>query len=87
MQTTLRVLCLVLVVMGIRDELVCLDPATEVKRWQINLSERFGSRFGSQRPSFGAVCSPIIQDDAVYVQGGGALESEDPGLHVIARCV
>ena len=57
-----------LVVVGIRDELVCLAPATGVKRWQIDLAQRFGS----QRPHFGAVCSPIIEDGAVYVQGGGA---------------
>ncbi len=57
-----------LVVVGIRDELVCLDPATGEKRWKIDLSERFGS----ERPHFGAVCSPIIDDGAVYVQGGGA---------------
>ncbi len=57
-----------LVVLGIRDELVCLDPETGEKRWQIDLSERFGS----ERPHFGAVCSPIIDNGAVYVQGGGA---------------
>ena len=57
-----------LIVVGIRDELICLDPETGEKRWQIDLSERFGS----ERPHFGAVCSPIIEDGAVYVQGGGA---------------
>lgn len=57
-----------LVVLGIRDELVCLDPDTGEKRWQVDLAERFDSR----RPMFGAVCSPIIDGDAIYVQGGGA---------------
>ncbi len=57
-----------LVVLGIRDELICLDPATGEKRWQMDLAERFGS----DRPHFGAVCSPIIEAGAIYVQGGGA---------------
>ncbi len=57
-----------LVVLGIREELICLDPETGEKRWQANLPERFGS----QRPHFGAVCSPLIHDGSVYVQGGGA---------------
>lgn len=57
-----------LVVVGIRDEVICLDPQTGEQRWQVDLAERFGST----RPSFGAVCSPIIEAGAVYVQGGGA---------------
>ena len=57
-----------LIVMGIRDELICLDPETGEQRWKVDLS----GRFGSERPHFGAVCSPIIEDGAVYVQGGGA---------------
>lgn len=56
-----------LVVLGMRDELVCLDPATGEQRWKVDLAERFSAR----RPKFGAVCSPLIDGDAVYVMGGG----------------
>lgn len=57
-----------LVIIGIRDEIVCLDPASGDTKWRVDLAERFGS----VRPNFGAVCSPLIDGDAVYVQGGGA---------------
>ncbi|KAA1260033.1 outer membrane biogenesis protein BamB [Rubripirellula obstinata] len=57
-----------LVVLGIRDELVRLNPANGDVQWRVDLSERFGS----VRPNFGAVCSPLIDGDAVFVQGGGA---------------
>lgn len=57
-----------LVVLGIRDELVCLDPETGKETWRVDLAERFGT----QRPTFGAVCSPIIDEGAVYIMGGGA---------------
>ena len=57
-----------LVVLGMRDEVVCLDPSSGEKRWQVDLAERFGAR----RPPFGGVCSPLIDEEAVYVMGGGA---------------
>ena len=57
-----------LVILGMRDEVVCLDPSTGEIRWQVDLAERFGTR----RPPFGGVCSPLIDDQAVYVMGGGA---------------
>ncbi len=57
-----------LVVLGMRDEVVCIDPATGRIRWQADLAERFDAR----RPPFGGVCSPLIDDGAVYVMGGGA---------------
>jgi outer membrane protein assembly factor BamB len=57
-----------LVVVGIRDELVCLNPIDGSVTWRVDLSDRFGS----VRPNFGAVCSPLIDGDAAYVQGGGA---------------
>jgi len=57
-----------LVVLGIRDELVCLDPQSGDEAWRVDLAERFGAR----RPMFGAVCSPIIDEGAVYIMGGGA---------------
>ena len=57
-----------LVVLGMRDEVVCLEPATGEIRWQADLAERFDAR----RPPFGGVCSPLIDDGAVYVMAGGA---------------
>lgn len=57
-----------LVVLGVRDDLVCLNPADGQIQWRVDLAERFGS----QRPMFGAVCSPLIDGDSVYIQGGGA---------------
>jgi outer membrane protein assembly factor BamB len=57
-----------LVVLGMRDEVVCLDPATGEIRWKADLAERFNAR----RPPFGGVCSPLIDDGAVYVMAGGA---------------
>lgn len=58
-----------LLVLGVRDELVCLDPSSGKTKWRVDLAERFGSR----RPMFGAVCSPLIDGDGVYIQGGGAV--------------
>ena len=57
-----------LVVLGMRDEVICLEPATGEIRWQADLTDRFGAR----RPPFGGVCSPLIDDGAVYVMAGGA---------------
>lgn len=57
-----------LVILGMRDQVVCLDPETGDIRWQVDLAQRFGAR----RPPFGGVCSPLIHDQAVYVMGGGA---------------
>ncbi len=56
-----------LVVLGMRDEVVCLDPATGRIRWQADLAERFSAR----RPPFGGVCSPIVDQGSVYVMAGG----------------
>lgn len=57
-----------LVVLGMRDEVVCLEPASGEIRWQADLAERFKAR----RPSFGGVCSPLIDQGAIYVMAGGA---------------
>jgi outer membrane protein assembly factor BamB len=56
------------VVLAMRDDVVCSEPSTGEKRWQVDLAERFGTR----RPPFGGVCSPLIDDEAVYLMGGGA---------------
>lgn len=57
-----------LVVLGMRDEMICLEPATGGIRWQADLAARFDAR----RPPFGGVCSPLIDDGAIYVMAGGA---------------
>ncbi|QEG36117.1 PQQ-binding-like beta-propeller repeat protein [Bythopirellula goksoeyrii] len=56
-----------LVVLGMRDELVCLDQTSGEQRWKVDLADRFAAR----RQTFGGVCSPLIDGDAVYVMGGG----------------
>ncbi|QDT12033.1 PQQ-binding-like beta-propeller repeat protein [Planctomycetes bacterium K23_9] len=58
-----------LVILGMRDVLVCLDPKTGEEKWRVD----FPTAMGTPLPSFGAVCSPMIDDGAVYVQTGGAL--------------
>ena len=58
-----------LLVMGMRDVLVCLDPKTGEEKWRVDFPEQMKTPM----PSFGAVCSPLIDGDSVYVQTGGAL--------------
>lgn len=58
-----------LFVAGMRDVLVCLDPATGRERWRHD----FVKEGGTPLPDFGFVCSPLIDGDAVYVQAGAAL--------------
>ncbi|WP_246109615.1 PQQ-binding-like beta-propeller repeat protein [Roseimaritima multifibrata] len=58
-----------LVVLGMRDVLVCLDPKSGDQLWRVD----FPAEMGTSLPAFGAVCSPLIDGDAVYVQTGGAL--------------
>ena len=57
-----------LVVVGIRDNVVCLDPKTGAKKWSVD----FPKQMGSPMPMFGAACSPLIDGDSVYMQSGGA---------------
>ncbi|MEO1618920.1 MAG: PQQ-binding-like beta-propeller repeat protein [Planctomycetota bacterium] len=56
-----------LVIEGILDVLVCLDPATGEEKWRVD----FAKSLNAPRPSFGGVCSPIIDGDSVYIQTGG----------------
>lgn len=58
-----------LVVSSMRDIVVCLDPQSGKERWRAD----FADRIGSQQPAFGNVCSPLIDDGAVYVQAGQAV--------------
>lgn len=52
---------------GIRDVLVCLDLVTGAERWRVDLKEKFKAPL----PTFGFVCSPLIDGDFVYAQAGG----------------
>ena len=58
-----------LFVAGIRDLLVALDAKTGEERWRVD----FSSKYNKPLPAFGAVSSPLIDGDALYVQAGGAL--------------
>lgn len=58
-----------LIVLGMRDKLVDLDPMTGDIRWTID----FPSRLDTGLQPFGAVCSPLIDGDALFVQTGGGL--------------
>ena len=55
-----------LVVMGMRDRLVDLDPADGSVRWEVSLA----SLDDASLEAFGGVCSPLIDGDSVYVQSG-----------------
>ena len=58
-----------LLVGGMRDVLVALDCVTGAESWRIDFPEKYGTSV----PSFGFVCSPLIDGDRVYVQAGGGL--------------
>ncbi len=57
-----------LYVAGMRDVLVCIDAETGAQLWKVD----FPAELGTAVPSFGFVCSPLIDGDALYVQAGGA---------------
>lgn len=56
-------------VAGIRDKLVCLDATSGEIRWALDCMKEFSAEL----PAFGCVCSPILDDSAVYIQAGGGL--------------
>ena len=58
-----------LFVAGMRDVLVALDVASGEPRWRVD----FVKQLGSPLPSFGFVCSPLVDGDDVYVQAGGGV--------------
>ncbi len=62
-----------LYVAGIRDVLVCFDANKGDKIWRIDFTEEFDSPV----PSFGCVCSPLVDGDFVYVQAGGGVVKLD----------
>ena len=55
-----------LLVAGIRDVLVSLDVKTGKENWRFDFSKELNTPL----PSFGMVCSPLLDTDAVYVQAG-----------------
>ena len=57
-----------LFVAGMRDVLVCLDAQTGQERWRFD----FVKKLAAPVPDFGFVCSPLVDDEAVYVQAGAS---------------
>jgi outer membrane protein assembly factor BamB len=53
-----------LFVAGMPDLLLCLDASNGARRWHAD----FHQRYGTPLPELGFVCSPLVDDEAVYVQ-------------------
>jgi outer membrane protein assembly factor BamB len=62
-----------LFVAGMRDVLVCLDIETGKERWRVDFVEKLEAPL----PSFGCVCSPLVDGDAVYLQAAAAFVKLD----------
>lgn len=62
-----------LVVSSMRDIVVCLELSTGKERWRVDFAEQLQTK----QPAFGNVCSPLIDDGAVYVQAGQAVTKLD----------
>jgi outer membrane protein assembly factor BamB len=62
-----------LYVAGMRDVLVSLNAETGAEQWRID----FVKEFGTPLPSFGFVCSPLVDGDALYVQAGASFVKLD----------
>ena len=60
-------------VAGMRDVLACFDAKTGNEVWRVDFVEKLGSTL----PAFGFVCSPLVDQDAVYVQAGGGVVKLD----------
>ena len=58
---------------GMRDVLVSLDAATGKEQWRVD----FVKEFNSPLPTFGFVCSPLLDGDSLYVQAGASLVNLD----------
>ena len=54
---------------GMRDVLVCLDASDGHEVWRVD----FPLAFKSPLPSFGFVCSQLVDGEAVYVQAGAGV--------------
>ncbi len=62
-----------LFVAGIRDVLVCLNADTGEVKWKVD----FVKDTGASLPSFGCVCSPLVDEGHVYMQAGGGFVKLD----------
>jgi outer membrane protein assembly factor BamB len=60
-------------VAGMLDVLVSLDAKSGAENWRVDFVERFQSN----RESFGFVCSPLVDGNAVYVQTGAGVVKLD----------
>lgn len=58
-----------IVVGGMRDVVACFDVASGAERWRVD----YVADQGATLPSFGLVCSPLIDGEHVYIQAGGAV--------------
>lgn len=58
---------------GMQDLLVCLDVKDGSERWRADLSKAFNA----PPPMFGFVCSPIVDETGVYIQGGSSVAKLD----------
>jgi outer membrane protein assembly factor BamB len=58
---------------GMRDVLVATDCQSGQEKWRID----FPKELNSELPTFGFVCSPLIDDGKLYVQAGGGLVAID----------
>jgi len=58
-----------LFVAGMRDVLVALDAASGRERWRID----FAAQYETGAPDFGLVCSPLVDDGAVYLQAANSV--------------
>ncbi|MGB0714572.1 MAG: PQQ-binding-like beta-propeller repeat protein [Phycisphaerae bacterium] len=58
-----------LFVAGMLDMLVAIDANSGKQKWSID----FPAKYKTQNPPFGFVCSPLVTDDAVYVQVADSL--------------
>ncbi len=58
-----------IVVGGMRDVVACFDVQSGNEVWRID----FNNEHKVDLPSFGLVCSPLIDGDFVYVQAGGGV--------------
>lgn len=62
-----------LLVAGIRDHLVCLQADSGERLWEIDCP----AEFETPVPSFGCVCSPLIDDGYAYMQAASGLVKID----------
>lgn len=62
-----------LFVAGMRDVLVCINGQSGEEVWRVDLARRFKTPL----PDFGFVCSPLVDEQAVYVQAGASFVKLD----------